>query len=140
LRKAGLKGIFIKAASSRRSRLPMISRAHIIATAAVLGFIGVAFGAFGAHGLNEPAAKGWIQTGAQYNLVHALAALLAASLPKPAPGAAIAFLAGTIVFSGSLYAIALGAPRLLGAVTPLGGLGFLTGWVLLAMAARRQPQ
>jgi uncharacterized membrane protein YgdD (TMEM256/DUF423 family) len=118
----------------------MMSRARIVAVAAMLGFLGVAFGAFAAHGLTDPAAKGWMQTGAQYNLTHALAALLAACMPRPAPGAAIAFLAGTIVFSGSLYAMALGGPRLLGAVTPLGGVVFLTGWVLLAMAARRQPQ
>jgi uncharacterized membrane protein YgdD (TMEM256/DUF423 family) len=115
-------------------------RARIVFAAAAVGFLGVAFGAFGAHGLTDPAAKGWMQTGAQYNLAHALAALLAACLPRPAPGAAMAFIAGTLLFSGSLYAMALGGPRLLGAVTPLGGVGFLTGWVLLAMAARRQPQ
>ncbi len=117
----------------------MTSRSRIVALAAVLGFLGVAFGAFGAHAVADPVAKGWLQTGAQYQLVHALAALLAAILPRPAPRAAIAFLVGTVLFSGSLYAMALGAPRILGAVTPLGGVAFLAGWALLALAALKQP-
>jgi uncharacterized membrane protein YgdD (TMEM256/DUF423 family) len=114
-------------------------RAQITAAAAIAGFLGVAFGAFAAHGIADPQAKAWMQTGAQYELAHALAALLAALLPRPAPRAATAFLAGVLLFSGSLYAMALGGPRLLGVVTPLGGLAFLVGWALLALAARRQP-
>lgn len=106
---------------------------------AVLGFLGVAFGAFGAHGLTDPAAKAWMQTGATYQLVHVLAALFATTLPRPANAAAGAFLLGTVLFSGSLYAMALGGPTKLGMITPLGGVGFLAGWVLLAVAARRQP-
>jgi uncharacterized membrane protein YgdD (TMEM256/DUF423 family) len=117
----------------------MNSRAHIRLAASVLGLLGVAFGAFGAHGVSDPAAKAWMQTGATYQLAHVLAALAAAGLPRPAVGAAAAFLVGTVVFSGSLYAMALGAPRWLGAITPLGGLAFLAGWAMLALAARRQP-
>lgn len=106
------------------------------------GFLAVALGAFGAHGLQsrlESAADGakrlgWWQTGAHYHLVHALAllavALLVAKLPQ-ARFAGYAFTVGTLLFSGSLYAMALGGPRALGAVTPLGGLGFLVGWAVL---------
>ena len=117
----------------------MTSRAHVRVCGAVLGLFGVAFGAFGAHGVSDPAAKAWMQTGATYQLAHVLAAFAAAGLPRPAIGAATAFLAGSVVFGGSLYAMALGAPRWLGAITPLGGLAFLAGWALLALAARRQP-
>ena len=115
-----------------------MSRAALFNTAAILGFLGVAFGAFAAHGVADPAAKAWMQTGAQYQLAHVLAALIALQLLRPAKAAAAAFLAGAIVFSGSLYAMALGGPRWLGAITPLGGLAFLGGWAMLALAARRQ--
>lgn len=118
---------------------PSTDRPRIVLAAAVAGFLGVAFGAFAAHGIADPQAKAWMQTGAQYELAHALAALICALLPRPAPRAAVAFLAGVALFSGSLYAMGLGGPRWLGAVTPLGGLAFLAGWVLLALAARRQP-
>jgi len=117
----------------------MTSRASLLALAAGLGFMAVALGAFAAHGVADPGAKAWMQTGAQYQLAHVLAAILAVCLPRPASKAAIAFLVGTVVFSGSLYAMALGGPRWLGAVTPLGGVAFLAGWVLLGLAARRQP-
>ncbi len=112
--------------------------------AAILGFLGVALGAFGAHGLRghlgtfdaEFAAKAmdWWKTGVLYHLVHAVAVLAAAGTDSGRrPGAAaLAFTIGTLLFSGSLYAMALGAPTWLGAVTPVGGLAFLTGWVLLA--------
>jgi uncharacterized membrane protein YgdD (TMEM256/DUF423 family) len=117
----------------------MNSRSRIRLGGAVLGLLAVAFGAFGAHGVADPAAKAWMQTGAAYQLAHVLAALLAVGLPRQATGAAAAFLIGAVLFSGSLYAMALGGPLWLGAVTPIGGLGFLSGWVLLAIAACRQP-
>lgn len=116
----------------------MNQRAAVRAAGAVLGLLGVAFGAFGAHGLTDPAAKGWMQTGAAYQLAHVLAALFATTLPRPAIGAAAAFLAGAVLFGGSLYAMALGAPPWLGMVTPLGGLSFMAGWALLAFACARQ--
>jgi uncharacterized membrane protein YgdD (TMEM256/DUF423 family) len=113
-----------------------------IVVGAIWGFLGVALGAFGAHGLKARVgeqALGWWQTGAQYHLVHALA-LVATGLLRAQGGrgdaAGWAFLAGSLVFSGSLYVMALGGPRWLGAVTPLGGLGMLAGWALLALAAR----
>ncbi len=117
----------------------MTSRARIRLAAAVLGLLGVAFGAFGAHGVGDRAARAWMQTGATYQLAHVLAAWAAVSLARPAAAAGAAFLAGTVLFSGSLYAMALGAPRWMGAITPLGGLAFLAGWAMLAVAACRQP-
>ena len=104
--------------------------------AAVAGFLGVALGAFGAHGLADrfaadPVAGEWWQKAVLYHLVHA-AAILATGRGDGSPSAsAWSFAAGIAVFSGSLYAMALGAPRWLGAVTPLGGIAFLAGWLLL---------
>lgn len=109
----------------------------------VSGFLAVALGAFGAHGLQArladapDAAKrlGWWQTAAHYHLMHALALFAVAMLVARAPQArfaGVAFALGTLLFSGSLYLMALGAPRWLGAVTPFGGLAFLAGWALLA--------
>jgi len=114
-----------------------------ILTGAAWGFLGVGLGAFGAHGLRASAstqAMGWWQTATLYHLIHALA-LVAVGLvqlqgPRVAP-AGWAFLLGSLVFSGTLYAMALGAPRWLGAVTPLGGLGMMAGWLLLAWPAYR---
>ncbi len=110
--------------------------------AAILGFLGVALGAFGAHGLKSMVAaerlveaRGWWQTAALYHLLHAVALLARASVaPQPGPSE-WCFAAGIIVFSGTLYAIALGGPRILGAVTPLGGLLLLVGWALLLRRA-----
>jgi uncharacterized membrane protein YgdD (TMEM256/DUF423 family) len=108
-------------------------------TGAVLGFFSVALGAFGAHGLASrltPEGKGWWETATLYALVHA-AAITAAGIGQKAgvtglsmPSATLAI--GTLVFSGSLYAMALGAPRWFGAITPLGGLALLAGWALFA--------
>lgn len=114
----------------------------------VSGFLAVALGAFGAHGLASRLAGaadgtkrlGWWETAAQYHLIHALAfglvALVASRVPA-ARFAGIAFLLGTLFFSGSLYVMALGGPRWLGAVTPLGGLGLLAGWACLAWCGMR---
>lgn len=109
----------------------------------ISGFLAVALGAFGAHGLQsrlEGVADGakrlsWWQTAAQYHLIHALALAVVAFAMTRAPQArfaGVAFVVGTLLFSGSLYAMALGGPRVLGAVTPLGGLGFLVGWAIVA--------
>src|SRR4051812_43751848 len=109
----------------------------------VSGFLAVALGAFGAHGLQTRLANlddgakrlSWWQTAAHYHLLPALAlAVVALLIPRPpqARFAGYAFVVGSALFSGSLYAMALGGPRWLGAVTPLGGLGFLAGWAVLA--------
>jgi uncharacterized membrane protein YgdD (TMEM256/DUF423 family) len=108
--------------------------------AAVGGFLSVAFGAFGAHGVTDPRAQELLRTGALYGFVHCLATFAcAAAMQAGAHRARFApafFLTGVLLFSGSLYAMALGAPRLMGVVTPIGGLAFLAGWAVLAWAAR----
>jgi uncharacterized membrane protein YgdD (TMEM256/DUF423 family) len=117
--------------------------------AGLLGFFGVALGAFGAHGLKRllagrPDAEqrlAYWQTGAQYHLVHALAIGLAILRPDPMhAGSAVApwlFTAGIALFSGSLYAMTLTGRRALGAITPLGGLLFLAGWAAIFFNAIR---
>lgn len=122
-----------------------------LAIAAALGALGVILGAFGAHGLKAHLGNAGLetwQTAVTYQLVHTLA-LLAVGLwlrlgdPAAQTGAAAlavagwAFVAGVVLFSGSLYALALGGPRLLGPVTPLGGLAFIVGWLALLWAALR---
>lgn len=107
--------------------------------------LAVAAGAFGAHGLKarvSPEMLAVFETGARYQMYHALGLLAAAWAVGrwPAAGAGAAgwcFVAGTLLFSGSLYLLALGGPRWLGAVTPFGGLCFLAGWALLAWGAGR---
>jgi uncharacterized membrane protein YgdD (TMEM256/DUF423 family) len=108
----------------------------------IFAFLGVAAGAFGAHALRArlPASlQAVFETAARYQMVHALALLAVALLAARAPsGAARAagwlFAAGIVVFSGSLYALALSGVRVLGAITPIGGVCFLAGWIALAAA------
>jgi uncharacterized membrane protein YgdD (TMEM256/DUF423 family) len=106
--------------------------------AAVLGASAVALGAFGAHALqgrlDEAALRIW-HTAVEYQFWHALVLLALATLaPARAPrllrASGIAFCLGTFLFCGSLYALALGAPRWVGAITPLGGLSLILGWTL----------
>src|SRR5262245_20086918 len=110
--------------------------------AAILAGLGVAAGAFGAHALRDrvdPASLATFEHAVRYQLVHGLALLFASERGKQAPGAraaAIAFAIGVVLFSGSLYALALGAPRMVGMITPFGGLSFLVGWALLAASYR----
>lgn len=109
--------------------------------ASLTGFAAVALGAFGAHGLEgrlSDQALEWWKTATFYALPHAVAAM-AIGLSRRA-GLAIAgwaFLIGAALFAGSLYAMALGGPRMLGAVTPLGGVSFLAGWALMTLGAVR---
>jgi len=125
--------------------------AALLTVAALLGASGVGLGAFGAHGLkSQLGAQGldtW-QTAVTYHLIHALAALAvgvwlraAALTGHPAPAgvtfAGWSFAAGVLLFSGSLYLLALGGPRWLGPVTPLGGVAFILGWLALVWAALR---
>ena len=109
--------------------------------AACLGFIGVAFGAFGAHALKDgfsPEALGWWETATFYLLVHAAAGLAVALSGRTGliSTGGLSILVGAAVFAATLYAMALGAPRWFGAITPLGGLGMLAGWALIALSAR----
>ncbi|MBI2301097.1 MAG: DUF423 domain-containing protein [Armatimonadetes bacterium] len=115
-------------------------------TGAVAGCLAVALGAFAAHGLKarlDAAALETFRTGAQYQMYHALALFAVASVAARRPSRAATaagwlFVAGMVLFSGSLYALALTGAKVLGAVTPFGGLCFLAGWAALAKAAWRQ--
>ncbi len=112
---------------------------------ALSGAISVAAGAFGAHALRErlePRLLEVFETAARYQMYHALALLLVGYAATRWPGALTTsagwlFLAGTVLFSGSLYAMTFTGIRALGAITPLGGVCFIAGWVCLAVAAAR---
>ncbi len=106
--------------------------------------ISVAAGAFGAHALRarvSPDLLAVFETAARYQMYHALGLVAAAWATERAPGAAAwagwLFVAGTVLFSGSLYALALSGVRALGAITPFGGIAFIAGWIALAVAALR---
>lgn len=105
---------------------------------ALSALLSVVLGAFGAHGLRDtltPEMQHTFETAARYQMYHALALVLLATLPRTR-AAAIAgwlFVGGTVVFSGSLYALGLTGVTALGAITPLGGLCFLGGWIALAV-------
>lgn len=118
----------------------------------ILGALSAAFsvaaGAFGAHGLKPrlaPELLDVFETGARYQMFHALGLLAIAALAARAPAESSTALAwaggllfaGTVLFSGSLYLIALTGVRPLGLVTPFGGVAFIIGWVILALEARR---
>ena len=108
--------------------------------AAAGGFIAVAVGAFAAHAITDPRAQDWLRTGATYGFMHTMATFACATFinigARRARFAPAFFLSGVVLFTGSLYAMALGAPRWLGAVTPIGGVLFLIGWATLAWAAQ----
>jgi len=116
-----------------------------LAIAAVNGFLAVAAGAFGAHGLQgrlDAHALAMFETGVRYQMYHALAMGLAAfamrgAAARAATISAALFLAGIILFSGSLYLLTLTGAHALVFVTPLGGVAFLIGWIALAIAALR---
>jgi uncharacterized membrane protein YgdD (TMEM256/DUF423 family) len=115
------------------------------AIGAVSAFLAVGAGAFGAHALRErlsPDLLDVFETAARYQIYHALALLAVAWAAGRWPGTAIEFagwlfLAGTVLFSGSLYLLSFTGARWLGAVTPFGGLAFLAGWLLFAWSALR---
>lgn len=113
------------------------------ALGALSGFLAVALGAFAAHGLKSRLTAELLatfETGVRYQMYHALALLAAAWALARWPGPVTAasgwlFVAGTLLFSGSLYALSLTGEKWLGAVTPVGGLAFLAGWLCLAWGA-----
>jgi uncharacterized membrane protein YgdD (TMEM256/DUF423 family) len=110
---------------------------------AVAGFVGVALGAFGAHGLRgrlSPEMLAVFETGVRYHLYHALALLLTAVAAGRVDSRAVVaagwlFVAGIVLFSGSLYLLAVTGMTVLGAITPIGGVALLAGWICLAVAA-----
>ena len=124
----------------------------VLVTCAANGFVAVVLGAFGAHGLKAtlaPLADGakrldWWQTASTYHLLHAVALGVVAALcvrhaSRLAATSAALFQAGVLLFSGSLYTMTLTGNSGLGAITPIGGLCLLAGWLALAVAAWRQP-
>jgi uncharacterized membrane protein YgdD (TMEM256/DUF423 family) len=116
-----------------------MTNALAVRLAAMLGFLAVALGAFGAHGLknilteNHTAAT-W-ETAVFYHFIHAVMLFVLAQR-KPVPsGPWLSFFAGIVIFSGSLYLLAVTNVKWLGAITPLGGVSFLAGWLWLAVGA-----
>lgn len=115
----------------------------LIRLAVLSAFIAVALGAFGAHGLEgrlTPEASGWWETATFYLLVQAVAAL-AIGLSGRAGlinKGGLALVVGALLFAATLYAMALGAPRWFGAITPLGGLGMLAGWTMIGFGASQK--
>ena len=116
-----------------------------LAIAAALGGVSVILGAFASHALkdrlSDRALEIW-ETGTKYQMYHALALILVALLLSRFAEsstflvvAGYAFITGTVLFSGSLYALSLSGIKILGAVTPLGGVAFIAGWICLAVAA-----
>lgn len=118
------------------------------AIAAIVAALGVALGAFGAHALSarvSPELVSVFETGARYQMYHAFALLAVAYAAERWPGAlcnvaGFLFLAGIIIFSGSLYLLTLTGERWLGAITPIGGICFIAGWIVLAVASLRNKK
>jgi uncharacterized membrane protein YgdD (TMEM256/DUF423 family) len=119
---------------------------YFLLLAAVNGFLAVALGAFGSHGLKSRLSEHYLsiwQTAVQYHFYHALALCVVGILWQRPVGngwlnsSGYLFAAGILLFCGSLYWLALGGPRWLGPVTPVGGLCFLLGWLCLLMTALR---
>ncbi len=119
-----------------------------VALGALLGGLGVCLGAFAAHGLKQRLPVEMLivfETGVRYHMYHALA-LIAVGIAFgrwPVPPLAAAgwlFVAGVMVFSGSLYALSVSGLRVLGAITPLGGLAFIAGWIAFAYGVLSQPR
>ena len=113
-----------------------------LTAAAIFGFLGVAFGAFGAHALKDKLDPHYLEvfkTGVQYQMYHAFALIAVALLMKFSAQqsnnllvySGWAFLIGIIIFSGSLYILSVSGIKIFGAITPIGGLSFLIGWALL---------
>lgn len=118
----------------------------ILMTASVLLALAVALGAFGAHGLKSQLSSDMMQTyktGVEYHFYHALGLLLIGILAVSFPSemikwSAILLMAGIILFSGSLYVLAVSGIKWLGAITPIGGLSFIAGWILLFLAVWKE--
>jgi len=118
-----------------------VSSRGLISTGALLAAVAVGCGAFGAHALKRslgPEELGWWQTAVAYLLPHSVA-VVSLGLPERPRLATSAWLlaGGSALFAATLFAMALGSPRWVGAVTPLGGLGMIAGWLLLAWRALR---
>lgn len=103
--------------------------------AALSAALAVAAGAFGAHGAAGPQQADWLQTGGSYQLIHAVAALVVMGRSR---GAAVMLLIGAGIFAITLYLMAMGAPRWFGAITPIGGVLLIVGWLWAGWAYFRK--
>ncbi|TDO95962.1 DUF423 domain-containing protein [Marinomonas balearica] len=116
---------------------------YLVITLSLMGFTSVLAGAFGAHALKgtlTEAALGWWQTGTLYMMFHTLSGLCSLLIIKPVKALkhpSFFFIAGNVLFSGSLYALAITNIKTLGIITPVGGTLYLIGWMLLAAFAYR---
>lgn len=119
----------------------------VLLITAISGLLAVALGAFGAHGLKSRVDEDLLaiyQTGVQYHFYHTFALALVGLLMLQFPQVGLlqwsscSFVAGIIIFSGSLYLLTFTGARWLGAITPIGGLAFMAGWVLMAIAVARK--
>ena len=125
----------------------MTSARVFLALGSASAFLAVAAGAFGAHALRRRLDESLLaafETGVRYQMYHALALLAIAWVVDRWGGGLVVwsgwlFVAGTVVFSGSLYLLALTGQRMFGAVTPLGGVAFLAGWLVLLIGVLRAP-
>jgi uncharacterized membrane protein YgdD (TMEM256/DUF423 family) len=117
-----------------------------LAIASMLGGISVVFGAFASHALRDRLSANSLaiwETGTKYQMYHALALMLVALLISRFPDSVLlvvagyAFIVGTFIFSGSLYGLTLTGIKWLGAITPIGGMGLIIGWLCLALATWR---
>lgn len=128
------------------SRIILIMNRTFVALGAILAGLSVAAGAFGAHGLRgllDADMLANFETAARYQMYHALALLIVGVLAAYLPARIVnwigwLFIVGILLFSGSLYLMAFTGVRMLGAITPLGGVAFIAGWLLLAVAALRK--
>ncbi|MDB5433469.1 MAG: hypothetical protein JWP35_4585 [Caulobacter sp.] len=123
---------------------PSFGRRDWMMLGAISGLLSVAIGAFATHGVHDPKAAELLKTGAAYQFMHSMATFACATFmqigARRARFAPAFFLPGIVLFSGSLYALALGAPRWIGILTPIGGLLFLLGWAVLIWASRMIDQ
>jgi len=107
---------------------------NIIFMAALSAALAIAAGAFGAHGMSSPQAADWLRTGGLYQLIHAVAAIALVGIAR---GPAMLMLIGAAIFACTLYAMAFGAPRWLGAITPIGGSLLIVAWLWVAYSVWR---
>lgn len=134
---------FASPGNTRTMRQPVSTRIAVLV--GIAGASAVLLGAFGAHALrgvlDARGAELW-HTAVTYHAWHALALAVAAGLGRGRSGrvAVAAFVVGIVLFSGSLYALALGAPRWVGIITPFGGLAFVAGWLALGWALRTRNE
>jgi uncharacterized membrane protein YgdD (TMEM256/DUF423 family) len=110
----------------------------LLALAGLNGLLAVGLGAFGAHAITDPQARDWLETATRFQLPHAVAILAALALWPRGRWAALLLGLGALLFAGALQALALGAPRGVAMVAPVGGGLMIVGWVVVVVSALRR--